>query len=232
MVAKPKAVAAKKTAVAKLPAIVPAASIEPAADMWISPTEAMKRVFANPAKIPNFGFAVVRRTYAGYANTAPDYARAKLQPRRPEAAGVIADGDWPVTAAEHDLLLPSGVSDDYRRPGLLFARYQQGLLADRPELLLSLTLHFERPLPRHDMMEAGRAFAMEHLVRKRRLSTLLVLHLPGEVASENRPHIHLLSLARQHWPSGWGSYATDILCDDGQHILYAEWSRFWADWDG
>lgn len=199
-------------------------------DSWISPAEVMERVFDNPAKIPGFGFAVVRRKLGKFTNTAPDYARAKLQPRRPTAADRPSDGSWPITARQWEVLLPTGVSDDYLVPELLYTRYQQELQEDRPELLLSLTLHFDRPLPRHEMIMLARMFAVDHLVRARRLSTLFVLHQPGDLGSLNAPHVHLLATARQQWPSGWGGYVTEVLRDDGQQLLFDEWRELRDRW--
>lgn len=91
-------------------------------------------MFDNPVKIPGFGFAVVRRKLGKFSNTAPEYARAKLQPRRPTAADRPSDGSWPITARDWEILLPTGVSDDYQLPEILYSRYQQELREDRPEL--------------------------------------------------------------------------------------------------
>lgn len=199
---------------------------------WISPAEVMNMMFNDPlGHMEDFSFAMLRTSMRGKPTSAAALAFAKLNPRQPAAADEPAAGGWPITAAKSAMALAPGVADDWEDPAALFTRYEAGLLAAESASLIVLTLRFSLDHTRHDMFDMGHAFAMERLARARRLSTLVVLHVPGEADSHSPPHLHLIALARAHSASGFGPYASDIFCDAGQQILCDEWRAFAKRWD-
>lgn len=199
---------------------------------WLSPSVAANMVFLDPAgPMENFSFGVLRRELRGVANDPVLYARAKLQPIRPDAV-VAADGSWPVTAAASALLAAPGVPDGDAVPQRLFPLYRDALLAGENAMLLSLTMRFPEARFRHEMMEEARAFALERLARARRLSTLVTLHVPGEAGSGNLPHAHLVALVREHHAWGFGTYVREVYDKAAQALLFEEWTTHRRRWAG
>lgn len=198
---------------------------------WLSPSDTANMVFLDPAgPMENFSFGVLRRELRGKTNDPALYARAKLQPMRPDPV-VAADGSWPVTAAAAAVLIAPGVADADAQPQRLFPLYRDSLLPGEKAMLISLTLRFADPIFRHEMMEEARAFALERLVRARRLSTLVSLHVPGEAGSGNLPHAHLVALVREHHAWGFGAYVREVYDKAAQALLFEEWTahrRRWA----
>lgn len=198
---------------------------------WISPAKTMDMMFTDPlGPMDGFSFGLLRTSMRGVPNSVAGFAFGKLNPREPEAAEPATRGLWPSTAADAALALAPGVADVWRDPALLFTRYENELLLDETGALLVLTLRFSLDHTRHDMFDAGYAFALERLARARRLSTLVVLHVPGDAVSRSLPHIHLVALARAHSASGFGAYAEDVFCDAGQKLLFDEWTAFSKRW--
>ncbi len=73
-----------------------------------------------------------------------------------------------------------------------------------------LTIKGEYDMPSHDLLDMASAYAAVHLAGGRRLSTMAVLHVPGDGLSTARQHVHLCVLARQHLPSGWAGEHPDL----------------------
>lgn len=197
---------------------------------WLSPSETADMVFIDPeGAFENFSFGILRRQLRGKLNDPVLYARAKLQPVRPDPV-VAADGSWPVTAAAATLLVPAGVPDAHAVPQCLYPLYSQNLLKDEAAQLVSLTLRFPEPRFRHEMMEEARAFALDRFVRARRLSTLVTLHLPGENGSGNLPHAHLVAVVREHHAWGFGAYVRTVTDKQAQARLFEEWREHRQRW--
>ncbi len=197
---------------------------------WLSPSETANMVFLDPAgAMENFSFGVLRRELRGTPNDLLLFARAKVQPIRPDPV-VAPDGSWPVTAAAATLLPAPGVPDALSEPQQLFPLYRDTLLIGEKAMLLSLTLRFSEPRFRHEMMEEARAFALDRLVRARKLSTLVALHVPGENGSGNLPHAHLVALVREHHAWGFGSYVREVCDRDAQALLFEEWTQHRKRW--
>lgn len=198
---------------------------------WISPSEAMDMMFTDPlGPMDGFSFGLLRTSIRGEANSIPGFAFAKLNPCEPHVNEPCSRGLWPSTAADAAVALAPGVADVWGDPALLFTRYESELPPGETGALLVLTLRFSVDYARHDMFDMGYAFALERLARARRLSTLVVLHVPGEAASRAQPHIHLVTLARTHSASGFGAYDDEVFCDMGQQLLFDEWQNFSKRW--
>lgn len=200
---------------------------------WISPSHTMDMMFTDPlGPMDGFSFGLLRKSMRGVPNSVAGFAFAKLNPRAPEADEPGTRGLWPSTAADAAVALAPGVADVWSDPALLFTRYENELLPGETGALLVLTLRFSLDHARHDMFDMGYAFALERLARARRLSTLVVLHVPGEAVSRSLPHVHLVALARTHSASGFGAYDEEVFCDSGQKLLFGEWQDFSRRWFG
>jgi hypothetical protein len=196
---------------------------------WMSPSEAVDMLFLDPdGPMENFSFGILRRELRGKPNDLVAFAQAKLQPVRPTV--VPDDADWPVTAAAWSLLLAPGVPDEQARPAILFPRYRDELLEREKAMLVTVTLRFPDTGFRHEMMEEARSFAVDRLVRARRLSTLVVLHVPGAAGSANMPHVHLVALAREHHGWGFGPYVRPVTSRGAQTLLFEEWQAHRENW--
>lgn len=188
-------------------------------------------MFTDPlGPMEGFSFGLLRKSMRGVPNSVAGFAFAKLNPREPGALEPGTRGLWPATAADAAVALAPGVADVWRDPALLFTRYESELLPGETGALLVLTLRFSLDHTRHDMFDMGYAFALERLARARRLSTLVVLHVPGDAVSRSLPHVHLVALARTHAASGFGAYDEEVFCDAGQKVLFAEWQAFCQRW--
>jgi hypothetical protein len=199
---------------------------------WISPSAAMDMVFDDPmGPMEDFSFALLRKRSKGHDNTTEAFARAKLQPREPRASDARPEGEWPVTATDHELVLAPRVPDDWSTVETLFKRYDSKVAPRQKLLAVVLTLRFPGDLMRHDMMSVARGFTTERLAKARRLTSLLALHLPGEELSSRDPHIHVLTLARAHHPNGFRAECPDLLREDAQQVLFDEWREFKGRWE-
>lgn len=175
---------------------------------WISPAQAMDMVYDDPARIgpdPDFGFALLwSGDGKGGSHRTADLARAKLQPRKPTAAEIAAAGrEWAVTAADHRLVLANGVAD-VSGPMAFFENYDAAVLPRQNLLAVVQTLRFPPSLPRHAMMHA----AYMHValcLQPKTLSSLIVQHMPADMLSSRRPHLHVITPVLTHHLSGYSA---------------------------
>ncbi len=204
----------------------PRASIE--RPTWLSPEEVAQRAFDNPeGDMEDFGYAVFRAEYGGKANDIQSLWMSKLQPVRPTTEQIDeADFRWPVTAANHSLVLAQGVTDEYSDIQLLLRRYTANPVEHNRSLFTAVTLAFPDATSLHDGFDRARVFATVELAQKRRLSTLLIQHVPAHGGSARPMHVHLLVLPRAHGPLGFGEVVSDLTCDRGQSILFEEWQAW------
>lgn len=178
---------------------------------WISPAGSMDMVFDDPARRgpdADFGFALLWASVRdGEAQSSVELARAKLQPRRPTAAEyAAAPGAEAITAADFRLVMAAGVPD-LEHPLDLFESYEAQRLPGEKLLLAIQTLRFDPDQPRHTMMQAAHIYTSFWL-RRERLSSLLMLHTPGDAGSaRGRPHVHVVTPVRTHRLSGFGHIA-------------------------
>lgn len=197
---------------------------------WISPAASMDMVYDDPAgRGPNeeFGFALLWASGRdGAAQSSVDLARAKLQPRKPRAAGSASgDDEAAITASDHRLVLAAGVPD-LSHPLDLFRSYEQSRLPDQKLLAIVQTLRFDPNQPRHAMMQAAHIYATFWL-RRRQLSSLLVHHMPGDAGSaRGRPHVHIVTPVRAHRLSGFGE--VEPSCKVAPTEMHLAFERDWA----
>ena len=113
-----------------------------------------------------------------------------------------AASSLPVTAHDYRLVLAPLVPDTGDLE-LLYGGYD-AKAPDRLKVLAAvLTMKFDRDALVHDMMSAVTAYAEMILARKRRLSSLVVMHMPSDGMSARAPHIHVLCTTRVHRPAGF-----------------------------
>ena len=96
-----------------------------------------------------------------------------------------------------------------------------------------LTMKFDRDVLVHDMMSSVTAYAEIVLARQRRLSSLVVLHMPSDGLSARPPHVHVLCTTRVHRPAGWSEvhpvFGSEMAAT---HAAFRdEWRGFKAHWD-
>jgi hypothetical protein len=195
---------------------------------WLSPEEVAQRAFDNPeGDMDDFGYSVFRTNYAGQANDIASLWMSKLQPVRPTLEQVKEAGSrWSVTAARHSVVLASGVPDEYSDIQLLLRRYAANRLEYNRSLFTAVTLMFPSATTLHDGFNRARAFATVELAHKRRLSSLMIQHVPAYGGSARPMHVHLLILPQIHGPLGFGELVPDLTCDRGQSILFEEWQAW------
>ncbi len=195
---------------------------------WISPAKVTGLLEHVDTDDPEVGLALLHAG-AGKKLSVSDLVRAKLQPREPTAAERERTIGWPVTAADHRLVLAQGVPDP-RSLEELFAEYDEALPASKNLIAAAvLTLGFSAAVMRHDMMTLATMFAQFKVARARRCSCLIILHAPGDGLSHHDPHIHIVILTRRHRPSGWQALDPDM--HEGAGALWAdEWAGFAEAW--
>lgn len=197
--------------------------------IWASPSEAADMVFDVREKgVTTLGFALLRPRRNGCTNTVSTLAYAKLNPVEPGSTSLRTRCGWPTTARDHRLMLAPGVADPISLEQL-FASYDTATAEHQRLLAAVLTVAFDRDRPLHDAFDELLAFAMAHVARTLRLTSLAVLHAPGDQLADEQPHGHLLILARAHTAAGWGALHPDLA--ESAHRGWADdWGRFSEGW--
>lgn len=198
---------------------------------WISPAQADDMLFDDPlGSPPNFGFALLRPKAKGKRNTTVDLARAKLQPSRPDDAAWGPDGLWPITCTTSRLVLAPGVAIEPDALEGVFEGYDARIKPHQKLLAVVLTMRFDHGWQAADILSLVGTYALQHLALERRLTSLTVVHMPGDELSARRPHAHCVVLARVHRASGWGELHRDLVANDAQAAFDSEWSAFREEW--
>jgi hypothetical protein len=183
-------------------------------------------LYDNPlGPFPNFTFGVLKRSYHGHTNTAVEFGGRKLRPIKPTSADPDA-----ITAYRYGTVLPKDAPDELDDAFPLLAAIDAASCPHEAALLIYVTLAFPRATRLHHCWEEGRAFCLEKLAIERRCPVLLCQHRPGDVASDNPVHLHLLIGPRRIDGTGHRGYATDLICDHGQRLLHDEWLAFRKAW--
>lgn len=135
------------------------------------------------------------------------------------------------TCFRHDVLLPAGASDEWYDAQRLARAYdEQGF--SLKDLVVIVTLRFPevealpQELKLHEAWEMARAFTLERLVRVHRVAAVCVMHVPARAARPGAPHVHVLALAREVLPSGFGKFARPLAADEGRDVLDQEWAAW------
>jgi hypothetical protein len=178
---------------------------------------------------PDFNFGILKQSYQGHKNSACLFGLRKLNPVPVERS---SDGSPPAgfSSYKSGVVLPPDADDSLDGEADLLIAIEESACCHNPSLLLYLTLSFPDATRMHHCWRESYAFADEAFARKRRLPVVVVQHRPGAVGSGNPAHVHLLVGPRQLDGTGFRGYAHDTLCDDGQQILYEEWTTFRAAW--
>lgn len=198
---------------------------------WISPSDADDMVYDDPlGSTPDFGFALLRKTAKGKENRVADLARAKLQPSKPADKDWLADGLWPITCASHRIVTAPGVAVE---PGALeeiFQGYDAKVQAHQKLLAVVLTMRFPHSWQPADILSLVGKYTLEKLALQRRLTSMTVVHMPGDELSARRPHAHVMCLSRVHRSSGWGEVHPDLVARTAQARFQQEWEGFYDVW--
>ena len=81
----------------------------------------------------------------------------------------------------------------------------------------------------HELMLMGSTFCALNIA-PRRLTSVAVLHVPGDVLSPRPPHLHLVVFARPQGLLGWGVVHPDLT--EERHMMWAaEWDGFLEKWN-
>lgn len=172
----------------------------------------------------DFLFGVLRRNYFDHINNAIDFCWAKLHPIKPANGMSYLNQPWQPSSDRHEILLPGGAPDLLVNPRRLLEIYEEQAPANQKDLLTAIKLTAPFGTPLHEFWETARTFARTALIAEHRLPTILVLHVPSVsgARSPNRPHIHLMALARELNGSGFSSFGR-LANERAQVPLLAAW---------
>jgi hypothetical protein len=131
------------------------------------------------------------------------------------------------TARDHRVILAAGAPDAPLTR--LLDDYDAAVRPHQRLLAAVLTLRCASDQPLHDLFDAATAFTAMQIARRRRLSSVIIAHAPGDELSDAAPHVHICLLARRHGPSGWGAVDAD-LTDTAHQAWCDEWQGFNAAW--
>lgn len=177
----------------------------------------------------NFTTGVLKQSYKGYKNSACLFGHQKLNPVPPDPTTDCRPAPR-FTCYKSGVALPDDADDALDGEVDLLIAIEESACCHEPALLLYLTLSFPEATRLHHCWSQSYAFADAAFANKRRLPVVVIQHHPGAVGSSNPAHVHLLVGPRQLDGTGFRGYAHDILCDEGQQILYDEWTAFRASW--
>lgn len=179
---------------------------------------------------PDFGFALLRPRAKDRSNLTADLARAKLQPRQPTAAEQRSDGLWPITACSSRIVTAPRTSVEPDALEAIFHGYDSKIRPHQKLLAVVLTMKFSHDWQSGDILSIVGAYALEKLALGRSLTSMAVVHMPGEELSGRRPHAHCVVLARVHRASGWCELHRDLVSKNAQTLFRDEWRAFEAEW--
>jgi hypothetical protein len=186
----------------------------------------MDWLFDNPlGPCDDFTFGVLKQSYSGYKNSACLFGYHKLNPVRVKS-GSEAGAPKAFSSHKSAVILPDDADDALDSELDLLIAIEESACCHEASLLLYLTLSFPGATRLHHCWTESLAFSREAFARKRRLPVVAVQHRPGAVGSDNPAHVHLLVGPRKLDGTGFRGYAHDILRDEGQQILFDEWTGF------
>lgn len=182
---------------------------------------------------PNIVFGVIRATLGGSATTASMAVFRRLfpvaQPSDPEKP-------WPQpTCFKWDVLLPPWASADYLDPQTLCRAYAAQGWDGVKDLVVIASFRLPETVSEPPTMslptgyEIVRSLAYQKLALDRKLATILAMHVPGRAGSDGLPpHVHVMALARELGPAGFGSFVRPLATDAGRNIIESEWAAWRA----
>ena len=187
-----------------------------------------------PGDDPNLIFGVIRATLAGADNTATEAIMKRLFP---VARPADSTGSWPKpTCYRHDVTLPPWANSDYQDPQTLCRAYGAQAWAGIKDLMLILSFRFPETvstppmLSLHSAFERVRGYAHEKLSIERSIACVFAMHVPGRAGLDGLPpHVHVMGLARQLGPAGFGPFVRPLTTDAGRAIIEREWQDWCSD---
>ncbi len=197
--------------------------------VWASPSEASDMMFdVRQPGVTGLGYALLRPRSKGQERSLSRLAFAKMNPIEPGPTSPHTRCGMPTTARDHRLLLAPGVADPVSLERL-FADYDAAVPEHQRLLAAVLTLPFVRDEPLHDQFDKVTTWAMLHLARARQLTSLAVLHAPGDQLAAEAPHAHIVVFSRIHHACGWAQLHPDLA--ESEHGPWAErWLDFCEAW--
>ena len=189
----------------------------------------MDWLFDNPmGDYPDFGYGVLRQTYRGHRNLPSEFGGRKLRPGAQSTAPALCDTE--ITASRADVVLPPNASDEYARPCRMLKALDEAIIPQEQAILIYATLSYPEETREHHAWNEARAFAFSALALRRKLPTLVVLHNPSIVASDNPIHVHLLISPRKVDGLGFRGFDSELIYNEGQDALFDDWKRFREGW--
>lgn len=184
-----------------------------------------------PGSNPLLVFGVIRSVLAGVAMTA---LLAVFRRLFPVAKPADPERPWPrPTCYRYDVLLPPGASDDYLDPEVLCRAYAAHGFEGIKDLVVIATVRFpdaEMIPPRlklHEAWELARSFAYQRLTLERKLAVVIVMHVPRRAGQGDlAPHCHIMALARELGPTGFGNFIRPLASDAGRQLMDQEWTAW------
>ncbi len=166
---------------------------------WISPAEADDMLYDDPdGSTPDFGFALLRQKAKGKSNRTADLARAKLQPSKPADSDWRTDGLWPITCTTSRVVPAPGVAVEPDALEAIFHGYDAKIKPHQRLLAVVLTMRMDHDWQPADILSLVGGYTLEKLALERRLTSMIVVHMPGDELSARRPHAHVVTLSRVH----------------------------------
>ncbi len=198
---------------------------------WISPAEADDMLYDDPdGSAADFGFALLRAKAKGKDNLTADLARAKLQPSRPADAAWQTGGLWPITCTTSRVVPAPGVAVEPDALESIFHGYDAKIKPHQRLLAVVLTMRMDHDWQPADILSLVGGYTLEKLALERRLTSMIVVHMPGDELSARRPHAHVVTLSRVHRASGWAELHPDLTAKAAQAAFAAEWEAYRDSW--
>ena len=196
---------------------------------WHSPSEVMDMLYdVREPGCDEVGYGLLRPRAKQKANSVAALFGAKLSPIKPASNTPTTVCGMPVTARDHRLVLARAVADTSLTR--LLDKYDAATRPHQRLLAAVITVRGDKDIPAHDLFDMATTYATIHLARGRRLTSVVVLHTPGDELSRASLHAHICIVARQHAPSGWLAEHDDLT--DTAHGLWAEeWAAFRTGWE-
>lgn len=118
-------------------------------------------------------------------------------------------------------------------PGALeeiFRGYDAKVKPHQKLLAVVLTMRFPHSWQPADILSLVGMYALDKLALQRRLTSMTVVHMPGDELSARRPHAHICCLARVQHASGWAQVHPDLTAKAAQLDFQREWEAFYDVW--
>ena len=162
-------------------------------------------------------------------------APRRVPPAFPGRQPADPEKPWPEpTCFKWDVLLPPWASADYLDPQTLCRAYGAQGWDGVKDLVVIASFRMPETVSEPPTMSLPtayglvRSFAYQKLALERKLA-VVAMHVPGRAGSDGLPpHGHVMALARELGPAGFGSFVRPLATDAGRKIIEAEWAAWRA----